>query len=226
MVQLQTAFNSQVNNQTMDDYTALPAGKYICSIIKSEYAKTKKRDGTYLKVTLKILEGSLKGRTIFENLNLINPSEVAVEIANKKLNTICAACNKMNVQDSVELHGIPMEVSVKLKPATNTDPESNEIAMYSAYNNTAQVQQQQPIQQTQQPLNTQLNQQQVQQQPNQQVQQPNQQVQQTQQQTQPVNNTPDINIVTQPNNTVTQPVQNTQQTQQPVAGTTEKLPWE
>jgi hypothetical protein len=227
MAQLQTAFNSQTNNQKMDDYSVIPGGKYICSITKSEYVKTKAGTGTYLKITLKILEGNFKGKVIFEQLNLVNPSEVAVEIANKVLNTICAACNKANVQDSIELHGIPMEVAIKLKPATQSDAESNEITMYYPHNSAQNLQQ--PVQnQVQQPVQNQVQQQQ--QQPIQnQVQQPI--------------NTAATNPPVADQNQVQQPVQNQgppvqQQTQQqpiqqqvqqqapPAADTKPKLPWE
>lgn len=130
MAQLPQQANHEGNNEQMDDFSAIPAGEYVGQIVKSEFKDTKAKTGKYLNLQIKILEGEYKGRIIFELLNLINPNPVAVEIANKALNSICVACGLVGVEDSDELHGIPMGLKVKINPANDNYPASNGIANY------------------------------------------------------------------------------------------------
>ena len=88
MARLQFAANTPENSEGLDDYTPIPAGDVIAQIIKSQYKETKKKDGNYLQLIWKVVMGKYKGRTLFDNLNLDNPNPIAVEIANKTLNSI------------------------------------------------------------------------------------------------------------------------------------------
>lgn len=124
------------NNDTLDDRSPVPAGKYPGAIVKSEFKETKAKTGHYLALQLKIIEGQYKGRVLFTNLNLDNPNQVAVEIANKELNSICKACNKEGVEDSEELHNIPMMLTVKVTEGDASYPPSNEITAYEPYEGT------------------------------------------------------------------------------------------
>ncbi len=130
MAVLPLKYNTETNKQGLDDFTPLPAGDYVVAISKSEYKATKAKNGHYLQLILKVVDGPDKGRTIFENLNLDNPNAIAVEIANKALNSICQACEKVGVEDSSELHSIPMVATLKVNPATFTNPPSNSITAY------------------------------------------------------------------------------------------------
>ncbi len=131
MVQLPKAANTPENSEGLDDFTPVPANKYIAQITKSLYKATKKKDGHYLKLIFKILIGEYIGKTIIENLNLDNPNPIAVEIANKALNSICQATDQIGVEDSDLLHGIPIEINVKVNPASATNPASNSIIGYA-----------------------------------------------------------------------------------------------
>lgn len=130
MAKLPLQFNTTQNSQGLDDYTPMPAGDYLCAISKSEYKVTKAKTGHYLQLIYKVLAGKFKGRTIFVNLNLDNPNAIAVEIANKALNSICQACQKVGVEDSAELHAIPHVLTLKVKAATSSNPASNEVTAY------------------------------------------------------------------------------------------------
>jgi len=126
--------NCEGNNETQGDFTALPAGEYIAQIVKSEFKDTKAKTGKYLQLNFKVISGpedvNCKGRVLFERLNLINPNPIAVEIANKSLNSICVACGKAGVEDSDELHAIPMKVGLKVDEATANYPASNSFAYF------------------------------------------------------------------------------------------------
>jgi hypothetical protein len=139
MAQLPLSYNTPENNEGLTDFTALPADKYVVHIVKSEYKETKAKTGHYLQLQQKVISGKYKGRLIFENLNLDNPNPTAVEIANKALNSICKACKKAGVQDSEELHGIPFYATLKVNPATATQPASNQVVSYSAIEDGANI---------------------------------------------------------------------------------------
>ena len=135
MAKLPSAFNSN-EHEKMDDYTAIDAGNYPAMIHRSEMKDTKAkkegraRIGSYLELRFRILSGKFKNRVVFARLNLVNENPVAVELANKELATICEAAGKVVIEDSQELHGIPMTISVTKTPATANSPERNEIKGY------------------------------------------------------------------------------------------------
>lgn len=131
MARLIKPANTNGNQEVLNDFTPVPPNDYKVIITKSEFKKTKAGTGHYLSLQMKIVEGDFKGRVLFENLNLDNPNPTAVEIANKTLNTICKVCNKVGVQDSEELHGIPMIATVAVSEATKTRPASNDIKFYA-----------------------------------------------------------------------------------------------
>lgn len=109
-------------------YELLPAGKYRAQIVESEMRVTKNGMGQYLWLMLDILDGEHKGRKIFDQLNLVNPNPATVEIAQRTLSAICHATGKLQVNDSEELHLIPMMIQVKIRPPKNGYGESNAIA--------------------------------------------------------------------------------------------------
>ncbi len=111
------------------DFDPLPAGKYIAEVSNSDMRPNNKGTGEYLWLEFTVLDGPYATRKVWAQLNLINPSQQAVEIAQRELLALCRAVGKLRVQDSVELHGIPLEVNVKIK----NDPEygaSNVIRGY------------------------------------------------------------------------------------------------
>lgn len=129
--------NTADNNQSMDDRSPVPAGDYLAHIVKSEFKPTKAKNGHYLNLTWKILEGPQKGKTLFGLLNLDNPNPVAVEIAVKELNSICQAMNKVGVEDSEELHNVPVTVTVAVDDSNPNYPPSNKITAYKGGNSSS-----------------------------------------------------------------------------------------
>lgn len=203
MAQLNFDANTVDPNVTFDP---LPAAWYKMAIESSEMKPTKDGMGSYLELKLKVLEGQYVNRTIFDRLNLRNANATAQEIAYKTLSAICHATGVIQLQDSQQLHGIPMNVKVAVRAATGDYEASNDVKGYKNANeamgnvqqpaNTMQLPnaQQQPAQQQQQQAwqqpaqqpwqQNQQQQMQPQQQQQQQMQQPMQQQQQPQQQQQ------------------------------------------
>lgn len=135
MAQLPSSFNSNEHDD-MQDFSAFEVKDVPAQIVKSSMEKTKayKENGSmFLKIEFKILSGKYKGNHVWTQLNLVNPSEKAVEIANKELATICRACGKVTVADSQELHGIPLLISTKIEKGGANYPDKTAISMYKKY---------------------------------------------------------------------------------------------
>ena len=124
---------STANQDEMEDFTVIPVGQYNAQIVKSEIKDTKSGDGKRLNLQFKIIDGDCKGRIIFNGLNIANPNPVAVEISLKELTSICKACGKNEIEDSAELHGIPLTIHVKIKAAQGNYAEQNTISKYEPY---------------------------------------------------------------------------------------------
>lgn len=107
---------------------AIPAGWYNMQINGSEMKPTSDGKGAYLQVTLKVLDGQHAGRQVFDRLNLQNANPVAVDIAYKRLSAYCHATGVINLQDSQQLHGIPMKVKVNVRTdSTGQYEPSNDV---------------------------------------------------------------------------------------------------
>ena len=114
-------------------FEPIPAGWYNAVIDESEMKPTRDGSGAYLVLRFNIIDGQYAGRKVFTRLNLRNQNPVAQDIAQKQLSTICHAVNVLNVQDSSQLHALPMQIRVKVTndPTGQYDP-SNEISGYKA----------------------------------------------------------------------------------------------
>lgn len=112
-------------------FEPLPVGKYLASITESEMKATKSGSGSYLQLTFTILEGEFKNRVLWARLNLNNPNATAVKIARGELSAICRAVGVMQPRDSVDLHNLPLVITVKLKKREDTGELTNEIKGYA-----------------------------------------------------------------------------------------------
>ena len=112
-------------------FEPLPAGKYLVAVTESEMKPTKSGSGSYLQLTFTILEGEYKNRVLWARLNLNNPNATAVKIARSELSAICHAVGVMQPRDSVDLHNLPLVITVKLKKRDDTGELTNEIKGYA-----------------------------------------------------------------------------------------------
>jgi len=113
------------------DFEAIPAGKYLAVITESEVKPNKLGTGSYLQLTFQVIEGEYKNRFLWARLNLDNPNATAVKIARAELSAICRAVGVMAPSDSVELHDLPLVISVKCKKRADTGEITNEIKGYA-----------------------------------------------------------------------------------------------
>lgn len=126
MARFDTAFDATGIEPTTG-YDVLPAGKYRAQIVESEMRVTRNGMGQFLWLMLDIIEGPYQGRKLFDQLNLVNSNPQTVEIAQRTLSAICHATGKLQVNDSVDLHLVPMWIQVGVKPPKDGYSEKNTI---------------------------------------------------------------------------------------------------
>jgi len=119
---------------------AMPAGWYIAAMDQSDSKPTKDGSGMYLELRFDILDGQYKGRKVFARLNVKNNNPQAVEIAYKDLAAICHAVGAVGLVQSTDmLHGRPLKLKLKVRPATGEYEANNEISAYRNVNDQTAV---------------------------------------------------------------------------------------
>lgn len=131
MADLGGEFNSEYVDDT-SDFSPIPAGSYRAVLIKSEWTDTKAGNGRYIALSFKVLEGQHKNRMVFDNLNLENKSEQAVQMARGSLKAICAAVGVLKATDTSQLHNIPLIIKVGCTKRKDTGDIQNTIKGYES----------------------------------------------------------------------------------------------
>ena len=112
----------------------IPNAWYTAMIVESDYKQAseaaKDPNGWYYSFTFEITEGPYKNRKIYQNYNVTNINQEAVDIAYKDLSSLYRAigAETENITDTVQLHNRPMEIKVKIRPARGDYEASNTIA--------------------------------------------------------------------------------------------------
>ena len=110
----------------MDDFTPIPPGKYTCQIGGAEIKQTKAKTGHGLTFLLTVLDGSHKGRKVFDFINIDNPNPVAQEIARRVLAALVLAAGLQRLGPVAELNGKVVVAHVKVKS------DQNNVRTYSS----------------------------------------------------------------------------------------------
>ncbi len=98
-------------------FDPIPPGKYIAIITESDVVTPSSGKGRMLSLKWEICDGEYGGRKLFSNINLENPSQQAQEIGQRQLASLRLATGKNSPRASEEFHGIPIEITVKIRPA-------------------------------------------------------------------------------------------------------------
>ncbi len=111
-------------------FEVIPAGKYNAVISDSEMKETRSGTGKYLQLEFEVIDGEYRNRKLWSRLNLENPNPDAVRMARADLSAICRAVNVLTPKDSLELHNLPLVITVRCRK--NQDDEMvNEIKGYA-----------------------------------------------------------------------------------------------
>lgn len=117
----------------------VPAGWYNTVIDQSELKPTKDGTGNYLEIRHNIIDGAHAGKKVYGRLNLRNANPTAQEIGYKQLSAVCHAVGVLQVQDSAQLHNIPLKIKVKVRAASGEYEASNEIVSWKNINEVVQM---------------------------------------------------------------------------------------
>lgn len=118
---------------TMETRDALPAGEYVAALVKSDEKGPNAKGNKYVNCEFEVQDGEFQGRRFWTMLNLWNSNSQAVEIAQRELNSMMHACGRLNIQDTEELHGIPMRVKLKVENNDQYGPQ-NRVTGYKSLN--------------------------------------------------------------------------------------------
>lgn len=113
-------------------FDPIPAGKYVAMVTGSEMKPTKNGNGSYLELELTVLEGQFKDRKLWDRLCLNHPNPQTVKIARGNLSALCRAVGVMQPKDSIELHNLPLVITVRCKKRDDTGEITNEVKGYAA----------------------------------------------------------------------------------------------
>ena len=113
-------------------FQPMPAGWYKCVITEAVEGMNKAGTGSYLKLSIEVIDGDHTGRNVFEYLNLKHEKDVVVQIAQQALSQICRAINVNSPKDSAELCDKPLMVKMAVTPANNGYEASNNAKGYEA----------------------------------------------------------------------------------------------
>ncbi len=120
----------------------IPAGNHT-ALIESATVETTKSGGKKISLAIQIIEGDSKGRKIWPNLNIINKTPAAVNIAKRNLRAIFQALgvqvkptNDLAILTSMIPTHKPLVIKVVIQKTTYEgsnviDGEQNEVTGYS-----------------------------------------------------------------------------------------------
>jgi hypothetical protein len=85
------------------NFDVLPEGIYTVIISEVVQKLSQEKHNPYISLRFKIINGDLKDRCHFENLNLFSDSTIAQKIARQILDGICYALNITDIVDTIDL---------------------------------------------------------------------------------------------------------------------------
>jgi len=137
-------FEIDVENEAQEaqSFDALPDGQYPAMVTASELKDTKAGNGKFLALTFEVIDGDFKGRKLWANLNIVNPSAVAEKIGRAELASLCKAVGVANPKESEELHDVPVIITVR---KDKRDATRNEIKGYAPVGEAFEVPESKPV---------------------------------------------------------------------------------
>ena len=105
----------------------IPAGEYQLIVTDAKEVRNRADTGSLVKVTNQVRGGDWDGRKIFDNFNVENPSQKAVEIGVGQLKQLCLACGIKRLSRPEELMGCAYLGDVQIEEASNGFPAKNLI---------------------------------------------------------------------------------------------------
>jgi hypothetical protein len=96
-------------------FETLPVGTYLVQVIESDMLATRAGTGSFLKLTLEVLDGPYANRKLWDQINLENPNDDAVRFARRQLADLLLLLGIAHMEDSEELHFKPFYAQVGIR---------------------------------------------------------------------------------------------------------------
>jgi hypothetical protein len=172
MASLGFNFDATQVEERRGDFQIYPPGRYLVQVLQSDVEDNKNQDGKNAWFEFEIMDGEFQGGTFRHYINnIIHPSDIAQKIGQEELGELCKAVGKFNVQETEEVHFIPMMINLKFVAAGTVTKGKNGKADYIQKNDQNRVSkyelasgsdiiggtaaQQHPVQQQQRPVQAQ-----------------------------------------------------------------------
>ena len=122
-------FSNVKDSQT---FAPIPAGTYNVCVDEAEVRPTKKGDGEFVNVKLRVIDGPQANRFLFQNFNIKNPNPQAVEIGMQQLKSLmkCSGMKEMKLTSVLDLVGLMCQAVVKIKIDEKYSPEGQAVVSY------------------------------------------------------------------------------------------------
>ena len=115
----------------------VPADVYEALITDSEIRATRTGNGKGINLTFEIVSGPHKGRKVFAWINFQHPKAEVQRIGQEELARICKAVGIGRLEDTAQLHNLPMMITVGID---KDDKTRNVIKNYKAKEGAAPAQ--------------------------------------------------------------------------------------
>ena len=102
----------------------LKPGTYEAVITESEVRPTRNGTGKGVNLTFEVVSGEAKGRKVWNWINFQHPNQEAQRIGQEELARICKAVRVERLQDTTQLHNIPLMITVGID---KDDPTRNVV---------------------------------------------------------------------------------------------------
>ena len=112
--------SAEVDVNATGSYDPLPDGEYTLMALEAEEKNTAAGTGSYIKAKFEVIKGDHKGRWVWMNFNINNPSEKAQKIGRQQLVAWATACGKPDADDTDKLINKPFNAAVGLEPVGAT----------------------------------------------------------------------------------------------------------
>ena len=123
-------FSTEDYQASDNEFTVMPKGEYRLRATEAEAKDTKKGDGQYLAVTFEVHSGEFKGRKIWQNFNINNPSDKAQAIGREQVAGWARAAGKPNARDSDDLIDRPFNCVLDIEKGTGGYSDKNFIKSF------------------------------------------------------------------------------------------------
>jgi hypothetical protein len=108
----------------------VPLGWYIFVAKELKLEPTQDTLGTKITGIMEIVDGQYKGRKVYHNFNMTNPSEKAQKIGRGQFSALCHATGILLVDDTDKLLNIPFKGRIKVTPAEGQYEAKNEFTAF------------------------------------------------------------------------------------------------